>query len=491
MMKRVEQFFLTNNVWIFVVLMLLISNAYVLTSISEGQRLMYMSIEKWTLMLAHFGMYLSLFLPMLLVVAFDLKIKEKAGKWPWLLINAYAFVLHPFFLGQSNLHAYFIEHPFPKEQFWIFGFFFLNVRLMLSWQGSSFYIKIIVERLQSMDLEHLLLLAIGFMVIIASLFSQPSGLVEAFGNTVQYLIVFILFYGFYLLNHYFLINKIFKNKGLIVYSIGFLGLCLIFIPMIVFVLSKSRVFANWILELDGSQWVPKGEGPPQFSVVKAGRIWLLFFLTIPLIVLIQWFQQSAKIGLLERDKSDAELNLLKQQINPHFFFNTLNNLYALSLTKDKQTPQVILQLSELMRYVIYKGKEEEVRITEEVKYIKDYIELQQIRIHQDFKLTFNTEIKAEHLRIPPLLFITLVENAFKHGIEPAELPCFLRVDLKSDEDALHFICENSFEEEDQNTSGIGLANLKRRLALSFPNQHEFETEQEQEVFKARMSIYFK
>lgn len=489
MMKKVEQFFWTNKVWIFVVLMLMMSNAYVLTSISDGQRFMYLSIEKWASMLAHFGMLVSLFMPMLLVVAFDTKIKNWAGKGLWLLININFFVLHPFILGQSEYHRLFIDHPFPSEQFWLYGLFFLVIRLLLSWQGAAPFMKGLVERLKSTNLERLLLLTMSFVLVIATLFSQPSGLVEAIGNAFQYLIVFLLFYIFYLLNHYFLINKIFKNKGFLFYGAGFLGCSLLCFPVIVFTLSIFPVFAGWIVELDGSQWIPKGEGPPRFSVVKADRIWSLFLLTIPFIVLIQWFQQSAKIGLLERDKSEAELNLLKQQINPHFFFNTLNNLYALSLTKDKQTPEVILQLSELMRYVIYKGKEKEVQISEEVKYIKDYIKLQQIRLHQDFELTFNAEIQENQLRIPPLLFITLVENAFKHGIEPAELPCFLKIDLKSDENSIHFVCENSFEEEQQNKKGIGLENLKRRLALSFPNRYEFETQQKEEVFTAKLSIY--
>ena len=142
--------------------------------------------------------------------------------------------------------------------------------------------------------------------------------------------------------------------------------------------------------------------------------------TTPIILTVQWFKQSNEIADLEREKSATELNLLKQQINPDIFINTLNNLYALSLTKDEKTPEVILQLSELMRYVIKRGKEEVVPILEEIKYIEDYVWLQNIRLHKKLDFSFEKNIDDLSLKIPPLLFINLVENAFKHGIEPAE-----------------------------------------------------------------------
>ncbi len=211
--------------------------------------------------------------------------------------------------------------------------------------------------------------------------------------------------------------------------------------------------------------------------------------SVPVIVAMQWFEQNSQIANLEKEKSATELNLLKQQINPHFFFNTLNNLYALSIVKDKQTPEVIMQLSELMRYVIYKGKEETVLLKEEIKYIEDYIQLQQIRLHKQLDFKFDKAITDEELRIPPLLFITFVENAFKHGIEPAENDCFLHLSLKSDGQQLVFICTNSLEEKNNAPAGIGLQNLKRRMALRFPNQQEIVVEEKDNHFKATLRIH--
>ena len=159
-------------------------------------------------------------------------------------------------------------------------------------------------------------------------------------------------------------------------------------------------------------------------------------------------------------------------------------LYALSITKDAQTPEVIMQLSELMRYVIYKGKEETVSITEEIKYIEDYVRLQQIRLHKSLDFRFEQKIADPDLQVPPLLFIILVENAFKHGIETAERDCFLHIQLESNKQGqVTFICKNSVERKNPNAKGVGLGNLRRRLALRFPEQHQFIVEEKEGAYQ--------
>jgi LytS/YehU family sensor histidine kinase len=210
--------------------------------------------------------------------------------------------------------------------------------------------------------------------------------------------------------------------------------------------------------------------------------------SIPFILAVEWFKQRSEIDSLEKEKSATELSLLKQQINPHFFFNTLNNLYALSIKKDEATPEVILQLSELMRYVIYKGKEESVKLEEEVKYIEDYVRLQQIRLHKKLDYQFDKTIDDPTLKVPPLLFILLVENAFKHGVEPAEEDCYLKIKLESNEKSLVFTCENSVEENEEEEAGIGLQNLKRRLELRFPNRHDLSITERVNSFLVELKL---
>ncbi len=171
----------------------------------------------------------------------------------------------------------------------------------------------------------------------------------------------------------------------------------------------------------------------------------------------------------------SELDLLKQQLNPHFFFNTLNNLYALSLQQSRQTPESILQLSELMRYVIYKGQEAAVNIREEIKYVEGYMELQQIRLKKPLDLQFTQEISDDAPVIPPMLLIVFVENAFKHGWNPAEDAARLHLHLTCNARQLTFSCENSFEGETTSNTGIGLSNLQKRLALLYPGRHVLKT----------------
>jgi LytS/YehU family sensor histidine kinase len=202
----------------------------------------------------------------------------------------------------------------------------------------------------------------------------------------------------------------------------------------------------------------------------------------------QWARQNNQIVSLEKEKTQTALDLLKQQLDPHFFFNTLNNLYALSLQQSKQTPESILQLSELMRYVIYKAKEPTVSIHDEIKYVQDYIDLQQIRLKKKLEVQFQQQVQPDAPRIAPLLLIVLVENAFKHGIEPAENNTSLHLHLKIENKQFYFSCINSVEGEPGSAPGIGLSNLSKRLSLLYPGKYMLETARENHTFKAKLQI---
>jgi len=259
---------------------------------------------------------------------------------------------------------------------------------------------------------------------------------------------------------------------------------LLFYPILALVMYYLPAFSNQIIELPGEYWVPQSEAPSHFKAMDWKKPLLILVSFVPISIILEWYRQSSEIASLEKEKSATELNLLKQQINPHFFFNTLNNLYALSITKDIKTPEVIMQLSELMRYVIYKGKEEQVLIKEEVKYIEDYVQLQQIRLHKSLDFQFDKKIANPRLKIPPLLFIILVENAFKHGIETAERDCFLHIQLESDKQgSVTFTCKNSVERKNPKEEGMGLENLRRRLALRFPERHQLITEEKEGAYQ--------
>ncbi|WP_438423613.1 sensor histidine kinase [Aquimarina macrocephali] len=191
---------------------------------------------------------------------------------------------------------------------------------------------------------------------------------------------------------------------------------------------------------------------------------------------------------LKNEQTQAELLHLRSQLNPHFFFNTLNNLYALTLKNSKQAPEVILKLSEMMRYTIYEGEKSMVSISDEIAYLENYMELHKIRYKKPITLEFNHLID-ESLMIPPLLFINLLENAFKHGIEVVSENAYIKMSLTNDDNFIYFLIENNFEENIEiKHKGIGITNLKRRLSLLYPKAHKLEFIKQGNVFKTKLKI---
>ncbi|PIF44777.1 histidine kinase [Chryseobacterium sp. 52] len=175
-----------------------------------------------------------------------------------------------------------------------------------------------------------------------------------------------------------------------------------------------------------------------------------------------------QISQLKSEKLDQELTMLKAQINPHFLFNTLNNIYGMALKKADETPDVILQLSKVMRYNIYEAAERYISIDKDVENIKDFLQIQQIR-HHDLVVHFNEEIDNPSQEISPLILIQFVENAFKHGVSETLGQSFIHIDIKLNKGVLHYHIENSKEEKPHgNSTKIGLKNIRRQLELLYP-----------------------
>ncbi len=203
----------------------------------------------------------------------------------------------------------------------------------------------------------------------------------------------------------------------------------------------------------------------------------------------RWFIQLSKINQIENDRLHLELSLLKNQINPHFFFNTLNNLYALSLEKSDKTPSLILKLSEIMRYTIYDCKEPKVSIGGEITYLENFIELQKMRHHHRGIITFEKNIDNEAKQIAPMILIVFLENAFKHGFDHMEKNAFINFKLETTEKLAHLYIENNFSDtENGNDGGIGLENVKRRLSLIYPNAHELKISKKNTVFTVDLKL---
>ncbi len=232
---------------------------------------------------------------------------------------------------------------------------------------------------------------------------------------------------------------------------------------------------------------PKQEASLQMGV--AGMFFILIVTTL-LHLSYKWFVQLSTIKQIENDQLHLELSSLKNQINPHFFFNTLNNLYALSLEKSDETPSVILKLSEMMRYTIYDCKEPKVSILNEITYLENFISLQKVRHHKRGNITFKNEIVNSDVQLAPMLLIVFLENAFKHGFDLIEKDAFINLSLKIEKNRLHFYIENNFiKTEDGHQTGIGLENVKRRLSLIYPKTHELKVVKSKNLFSVDLKLY--
>lgn len=199
-------------------------------------------------------------------------------------------------------------------------------------------------------------------------------------------------------------------------------------------------------------------------------------------------KQLISITKLKSEKAKTELMLLKSQVSPHFFFNMLNNLYGLVGKDAKKGQELILKLSDMMRYSIYEGEKDLVTLKEEVDYLKNYIELHKMRYHKKIDVSFNCQIEEEY-KVMPLLFIILLENAFKHGVERLTDSAYVNVNMIIFNDEIQFTVENNFDSsENIKGSGIGLKNLKRRLELVYPNKHKLSFSTVENVYKVQLTL---
>ncbi|MEP0273587.1 sensor histidine kinase [Ekhidna sp.] len=213
-----------------------------------------------------------------------------------------------------------------------------------------------------------------------------------------------------------------------------------------------------------------------------------FFFTI-LIVTPWLIWQIRSLLRLKNEKSKTELLHLQSQVNPHFFFNTLNNLYGLIETDPKKAGKLVLKLSDMMRYSIYEGEKETVTIKEEIDYLKNYIELHKMRYRKKIDVQFDHHIIDESLKVMPLLFILLLENAFKHGVENLREKAYVKIYLSTSDSEIHFTIENNFDKEAlSEEKGIGIKNLKRRLELAYPRRHSLSISSSGDIYKAQLTL---
>jgi LytS/YehU family sensor histidine kinase len=284
----------------------------------------------------------------------------------------------------------------------------------------------------------------------------------------------ILFYG----NTVVLIPKLLSKKRVFYYLVSIA----ILITLISFVSGYLQVFLN-----------------PEYS--KKPELYSIAFNTAIIVSILTWFISSAfkvttewlrnqqQMRIIENEKLITELNFLKSQVNPHFLFNALNNIYALEVRKSSYTGEAILKLSELIRYMLYETSPEQVPLESEVAYLKNYIDLQKLSMTEQIQVVFETKGDFNGRKIEPMLLIALVENVFKHGIS-YKGPCCLKITITLEKHSLILHTENPLFENKANnhSTGIGLSNLKKRLELLYLDRHSLKVENKDGIFVTDLNI---
>lgn len=194
-------------------------------------------------------------------------------------------------------------------------------------------------------------------------------------------------------------------------------------------------------------------------------------------IITDWVRTTRERQELETRTMQTELRFLKSQINPHFLFNTLNSLYALTLKKSDKAPEIVIKLSEMMRYMLYECNEKRVSLSNEVHYIRNYLDLERLRHGDKVAISFEVDGHISDQQIAPLMFIPFIENSFKHGLTNQIAQGFVNIKLLVDGQKIDFYIENSKSDAlphqtHRRSGGIGLVNVRRRLDILYPNKYE-------------------
>ncbi|MDD6209981.1 MAG: sensor histidine kinase [Bacteroidales bacterium] len=296
----------------------------------------------------------------------------------------------------------------------------------------------------------------------------------SFAKYVGFLAIPFSFMAVFYLNYFYLIDKYLFTKQVGKYILSNIFLIGVVCIGLHFWMEMHRP------EPDDIQRHKKAADALVFFLRDVTSFLLIAGLSVGIKMTGKWYQTEARRKELETSNAEAELKNLKSQLNPHFLFNTLNNIYALVAVSPQKAQGAIHDLSKLLRYVLYDNNQDFVPIEKEIDFIKNYVELMRIRLSWQVKIETDISLPAHSgILVAPLLFITLIENAFKHGVSN-DKPSFISINFHT-ENGNKIICSvanSSFpkDSKDKSGSGIGLVNLQKRLELLYPGQYTLQNE---------------
>lgn len=284
------------------------------------------------------------------------------------------------------------------------------------------------------------------------------------------------------LTNYLLIPKLLYKKRYVLFGLAF----------IVMILTSSLLKMNILGHVTNNPYLLNFSGNlkariydnviPHFFLVLSGAAFKL---------MMDYTKMQQRMVEMAKEKAEAELNFLKSQINPHFLFNSLNAVYFLIEKNNVEARGALHKFSAMLRYQLYEMNGDKISVEKEIDYLKDYVDLQKLRRDENYEVRFTCSPDVKGFAIEPLLLIPFVENAFKHISHHKNVPNFIKLDLRMNNG--DFQCEienskNSFEKSTDKHAGIGLNNVKRRLALLYPDKHRLKINNGPDTFRVELTI---
>ncbi|RIV46920.1 sensor histidine kinase [Flagellimonas pelagia] len=356
--------------------------------------------------------------------------------------------------------------------------------------------------LKNRDLWINLLIGLGLLsipILTSPDFSSFGEMIKAVGfrrNFLGYLLLLI----FYYLNYYWLVPEFYSKKRHLLYAC-FLLVCFVvitYLPDLFFKLPDFPSNSNMPFPKKIEGMPPMGQGPsmpegfkkkrPPINLFELRDSFLIQFIMVTILSML--LRLDNRLKEMQNEKLRAEVNYLKAQINPHFLFNTLNSIYALTLKKSDQAPWAVLRLSEMMRYVVTESDSEKVPLEYEIQYISDYIDLQKLRMGKHTDFTYEVKGSPNGKRIAPIILVNYVENAFKYGVnpdEPSKITIFINIDSKG----VELIVENKItvkQNEFLEQTTEGNRNTKRRLDYFYPDRHQLDIDHRSDFYAVKLYI---
>ncbi len=233
--------------------------------------------------------------------------------------------------------------------------------------------------------------------------------------------------------------------------------------------------------------------PGYLFIVYVPSVCFIPILMASIKVIKDTYKEREKIETLKQEKTKAELNFLKAQIHPHFLLNTLNNLYALTLKKSDKAPETVIKLSDMLVYTLYQCEEKYVPLESEIKLLKNYISLEQLRYGDNLKISFKEKVTDKNVFIAPLILLSIVENAFKHGASGETEDAEIAITIEQSDDSFNFEVTNSKSgimqiDHTDHTKGIGTENVKKQLELVYPQRYIFEVTENEKSYKVLLKL---